>query len=246
LCSDIINTKTGVSNVIAAIEGCPTSPPSLYIDLEGVNLCRLGSISILQLRIHPANRTYLFDIHVLGDLAFSTPGGSESLTLRDIFESPTIPKAFFDLRNDSDALFSHFQVSLAGIHDIQLMELATRSGRRKFLHGLSKCIEKDGGLKKDEKSELLAVKEKGLNLFAPERGGSYEVFNTRPIDRDIVAYCVQDVAFLPVLWKHYHDRLTPEWARKVEIATEERIVLSQSASYEGKGEGRALGPAGWV
>jgi len=32
-----------------------------------------------------------------------------------ILESPDIPKVFFDVRNDSDALYSHFDVSLAGV-----------------------------------------------------------------------------------------------------------------------------------
>lgn len=244
--SDVINTKTRVSDVIAAIDGLPTTPPSLYIDLEGVYLCRLGSISILQLRMHPINRTFLIDVHILGDLAFSTPGGSEGQTLRSILESSTIPKVFFDVRNDSDALFSHFQVSLAGVHDIQLMELAARSNKSKrLLNGLSRCIEYDAGLSKDGKNRWLAVKNKGLDLFAPEKGGSYEVFNKRPMDPDIVAYCVQDVAFLPVLWKLYHEKLTPNWAEKVENSTKDRIAESQTAAYSPKGKERALGPAGW-
>jgi exonuclease 3'-5' domain-containing protein 1 len=48
-------------------------------------------------------------------------------------------------------------------------------------------------------SDWNTVKEAGLNLFAPERGGSYQVFETRPLDARILAYCAQDVAQLPDL-----------------------------------------------
>ena len=92
-------------------------PPSLYIDLEGVHLSRQGAISILQILISPQRRTYLIDVHALGSKVFST-AGANGQTLKTIFESETIPKVFFDVRNDSDALYSHFGICLAGIQDI--------------------------------------------------------------------------------------------------------------------------------
>ena len=85
-----------------ALDGQPTTPPSLYIDLEGINLSRNGSISILQVFVSSSRRTYLVDIHTLRNKAFSTPG-TNGCTLKDILESDVIPKVFFDVRNDSDA-----------------------------------------------------------------------------------------------------------------------------------------------
>jgi exonuclease 3'-5' domain-containing protein 1 len=64
-------------------------------------------------------------------------------TLKGILESDSIPNVFFDIRNDSDALFSHFGISIAAVHDIQLMELATRNFSKRCISGLSKCIERD-------------------------------------------------------------------------------------------------------
>jgi exonuclease 3'-5' domain-containing protein 1 len=86
----------------------------MYIDLEGVNLCREGSVSILTLLIDtgiPIRRVYLIDVHTLGARAFNT-AGAERTTLRAILENKTIPKVFFDIRNDSDALFARFGVAL--------------------------------------------------------------------------------------------------------------------------------------
>ncbi|KAM0260042.1 hypothetical protein ACHAQJ_002966 [Trichoderma viride] len=240
----LIDTLPALSAVIDSIKYLPTEPPSLYVDLEGINLCRHGTISILQLYIHPTRRAYLIDVLALQDKCFSTPGES-GLTLKDILESNTIPKVFFDVRNDSDALFSHYQIRLAGILDLQLMELATRSSLRRFVKGLAKCIEFDAPLSARERLEWMQIKEKGTKLFKPEQGGSYEVFNERPLRADILAYCAQDVYILPRLWAFYNSKMTAVWKQRVIETSQERVRLSQMRSYNGKGKDKALAPAGW-
>ena len=47
------------------------------------------------------------------------------------------------------------------------------------------------------------AKEKGERLFKAEHGGSYEIFNQRPIPDEIVSYCVGDVQCLPRLWDRF-------------------------------------------
>ncbi|TVY80733.1 hypothetical protein LSUE1_G005971 [Lachnellula suecica] len=187
--SGLIDTSAAISILIDTLVDLPTNPPSLYVDLEGIYLSRLGSISILQLFVAPTNETYLLDVHILGDKVFSTPGTNGS-TFKTILESASIPKVFFDVRNDSDALFSHFNIKLAGVVDLQLMELATRTSRKKFVNGLSKCIERDLLSTYSEKQGMKNTKEAGLKLFAPERGGSYDVFNVRPLPNEIRLYCL--------------------------------------------------------
>ena len=126
--TEIINTMEQVGDLIEWLILRHT-PPTMYIDLEGVNLCREGSISILTLLIDtgtPTVSVYLIDVHTLGAQAFNT-AGVEGKTLRDILQDEKIPKVFFDVRNDSDALFAHFGVALQGIEDVQLMESATRT-----------------------------------------------------------------------------------------------------------------------
>src|SRR6187549_763034 len=87
-------------------DGLPAQPSSLCFDLEGKNLSRHGSISILQLHVLPSNRTYLVDVHTLRDRTFSTCG-TNGHTLKEMLESDAIPKVFFDVQNGSDALYSH-------------------------------------------------------------------------------------------------------------------------------------------
>lgn len=243
--STLTDTAPALSAVVDSLIGLPTEPPSLYVDLEGVNLSRHGTISILQLYIHPTKKTYLIDVLSLQEKCFSTPGESGQ-TLKDILESETIPKVFFDVRNDSDALYSHFHIELAGVLDLQLMELATRRHYpKKCVKGLAKCIEHDAPLSALEKQAWAQTKEIGRRLFAPEMGGSYLVFNERPLRRDIQEYCAQDVYILPRLWAHYDKMITAVWQRRVIQVSIERVCLSQSPGYVGTGRFMALAPQLW-
>ncbi|KAL3485387.1 ribonuclease H-like domain-containing protein [Aspergillus germanicus] len=256
-----VSTTEQVAGLVRSLEGLPNDPPSLYIDLEGVNLGRHGTVSILQMYVLPHDRTYLIDIHTLGERAFSsevTEGGRQSdtdtkkrtTTLKSIFESSTIKKVIFDVRHDSDALHAHFGIRLAGIEDLQLMELGTRGGERTHVKGLSHCIRlnipfaewKDG---QESIDRWLETKEKGRKLFAPEHGGSFEVFNQRPLSEDVLRYCIEDVRLLPILWKVYNGLLTRFWRKMVDEEVENRIRSSQSAKFKGSGWHMTLAPAGW-
>ncbi|KAI0132799.1 ribonuclease H-like domain-containing protein [Xylariales sp. AK1849] len=242
--SGLIDTEEALRKVLDSLENLPTHPPSLYVDLEGISLSRHGSISILQLLVLPAQRTHLIDVFAMKDRAFNTPN-SQDCTLKDFLESPAIPKVFFDVRNDSDALHSHFKVSLRGVQDLQLMQLATRSYRRAYLCGLAKCVEKDAGLSAKELDTWQAGKVKGLELFTPERGGRYDVLNRRPLPEPIRRYCVEDVRIMPRLWEVYDGKLTASWRERVERATDDRLLSSQSPSYDPKSPEATLAPAGW-
>ncbi|SPO04166.1 uncharacterized protein DNG_06849 [Cephalotrichum gorgonifer] len=243
--SGLVDTPEAVSALVDVLHGLPVRPPSLYIDIEGVNLSRQGTISILQVFVRPKSRTYLVDIHILGNKAFATPGANGG-TLKQILESETIPKVFFDVRNDSDALYSHFHIRLSGIQDLQLMELATRTFRRSHVNGLAKCIARDAPMGDKELVDWEATKENGIKLFQPNLGGSYEVFNERPLSEEIRTYCVQDVQFLPRLWTYYDAKITPRWRQRVLEASKERVTLSQAPEYNGQGIHMALAPQGWA
>ncbi|KAK2035994.1 exonuclease, partial [Colletotrichum somersetense] len=242
--SVLVDTIDSLSEMVDSLVDLPTNPPSLYIDLEGDNLSRHGTISILQLHVLPSKQTYLLDVHTLKDQCFSVTG-RKGHSFGHFLESDAIPKVFFDVRNDSDALYHHFQIKLGGIQDLQLMELATRTFSRKCVNGLSKCIERDGSLSYTEGLAWRRVKDKGVKLFAPEHGGSYQVFNERPLSSDMIRYCVQDVQFLPLLWTRYKAKLTSVWWQRVLDASKERVALSQSSAFVGKGRHMALSPPGW-
>ena len=173
----VVDSATTLLSLLDNLINLSVDPPSLYLDLEGVKLGRHGSISIISLYVASTKKIYLIDIHRLGKTAFSTTNSSAT-SLKTILESPTIPKVIFDIRNDSDALFSHFEISVNGIQDLQLMELATREGSRDFVAGLAKCIEKESPISAATKAEWQRRKEGAIRLYDPRKGGRYEVFTS--------------------------------------------------------------------
>lgn len=248
----VIDTTEGVAALadwlVLHHEQQTSCSPIMYIDLEGVNLCREGSLSIVTLLIDLGGSTrgaYLIDVHRLGEKAFNT-AGLGGKTLKDILQDETIPKVFYDVRNDSDALFAHYSVALRGVEDVQLMESATRktTPSRRFLSGLARCIENHTSLALDwsKLASWKLAKEHGARLFRPELGGSYEVFNQRPIPGEIVSYCVGDVQYLPELRHRFWSSRSKPWQDLIIEQSARRVAGSQRPDYQPNGPHKALAP----
>ena len=163
----VTNATDSVAKLADSILNLPVSPPSFYINLEGIRLSRNGSASIWTLYVLTSATVYIVDIHKLGASAFSTESDAK-MSFQAILESDTITKVFFDARNDSDALYSHCQVKLAGVQDLQLMELATRNDPKRLRSSLAKCIRDDAGLGLRERMAWKSYKLKGKVTFALE------------------------------------------------------------------------------
>jgi exonuclease 3'-5' domain-containing protein 1 len=243
--SQLINTEQGVRALLEEVEASNLDHPFLFLDLEGVSLGRHGTISILQVLVPPSRTVHLLDVHILGSLVFSTKS-SNGINLKNILESSEYPKVFFDLRNDSHALYAHFGIKLNCVIDVQLLEFGTRPRPGRFLKGLAKSIAEGSGLGYQQIREWQASKELGHDMFDPNKGGSYEVFNHRPLDGAIVEYCARDVLLLPVLLQVYACRLKGRGglAQNIQLEAEYRVALSQRADFNGRGQHMALGPAG--
>jgi|AntAceMinimDraft_1070359.scaffolds.fasta_scaffold48328_1 hypothetical protein len=65
-----------------------------------------------------------------------------------------------------------------------------------YLKGLGMAIDDCPGLTQSTKSRLTALKDTGRKMFAPEHGGSYEVWRTRPMDATLLDYAAADVRYL--------------------------------------------------
>jgi exonuclease 3'-5' domain-containing protein 1 len=241
----LVDDQTTLKALLDGLDGLDSlrkesaASPSLYLDLEGVELSRLGTVSIITLFAQPLNQVYLIDVYKLKTEALSTTN-SNGTSLKSIFESPSIPKTFFDVRNDSDALHHHFGIKLQGIHDIQVMEVATRNGNKTFVNGLERCIKNEIAVP----STWYQVKALGKKLFDPNQGGSYDVFNERPLKSAIADYCAGDVVLLPRLWDTYNTKLEraqdANLQTKVERMTKDRVLESQSEYYNPKGRSKAI------
>ena len=110
----LVDTPSTLSQTIAELYNLPiTLPPSLYVDLEGVDLCRNGRISLIQIYASPTSKTYLVDVFTLGASTFLTTS-TNGKTLKMLLEDVKIPKVFFDCRNDNDALWNLYQIDTGG------------------------------------------------------------------------------------------------------------------------------------
>ncbi|KAL2192838.1 hypothetical protein P885DRAFT_64589 [Corynascus similis CBS 632.67] len=198
----LIDTTTAMSNLVDILDGQPTSPPSLT----------------------STSRAYLIDIHVLGEKTFSTSSLATGRTFKDILESCSIPKVFFDVRRDSDALYSHFQIRLAGVQDLQLMELATRSFPRRVVCGLARCIER----------VLLSARRSGAPGW-PQRSEAAGFL--RP-SMEAIARCSMSGLYV---------RKSGNIVFKTSISAPGcgHTITSQTPDFNGQGQHMALAPDGW-
>jgi exonuclease 3'-5' domain-containing protein 1 len=207
-CIEVVDTQLSLRSLLNDVTSLPTNPPSLFLNLEGDNLGRYGSISIISFFVAPRNTVYLTDVHFLGGEAFTIT--NNNVSFKTILESSTITKMFFDVRNDSDALFNLYQVSLNGVKDIQLMELGYRPGPEssmKYVSDLAKCVTKSSATSDPQKEEWPRVKQDAARLFDAQKRGFRHIFSKRPLRSEIEQYCVQNVIVLPGLHDVYDAKL---------------------------------------
>jgi len=211
---------------------------TLYLDLEGTNLSRNGTLTILTILVYPSRVTSVIDVQTLGNLAFTTSGPDSKTTLKTILEDPNTPKYLWDVRNDADALWAHHRVRLAGVTDVQLLENASRRGDKTYVNGLDKCVEYDLRPKFTELHRWLKTKREVRALM---RDG---VFARRPLDATTIQYCANDVAYLPALRDLYAKKLDGPWMAKVMDESARRVAEACGPAYQPQSEAKKLGPWG--
>ncbi|CAN9146929.1 unnamed protein product [Alternaria alternata] len=246
----VVNTSQSVAELADKLVSIYTlrrkkalSEPVIYIDLEGSNLCLEGSVSILTLLIDletSPKQAYLIDVHTLGEEALNTAGVGKT-TLNDVFQDEEIPKVFFDVRNDSDALFSHYGIALQGVEDVQLMESATgeTTESRRYLNRLKRCFETTFSCGfSQHRLDWLKAKNTGERLFEAD----HKVFDERPIPTPIIAYCEGNVRCLPQIRNRLMVGRSQQWHDLVLGEIKKRVASTHAPDYQPHGKDRALAP----
>jgi exonuclease 3'-5' domain-containing protein 1 len=199
---DVKDCKTRLTALIEKEE-------PVAVDFEGVDLCRTGALCLVQLAPRQG-AVLLIDVETLGEAAFGEG------RLRELLESPRVLKIGYDGRGDSDALWHLHNTRLQNLWDVQVAYCTKRdkdSGRRdRFVKGLGAAMQDCPGIPAPERRRLDALKMAGKDLFAPERGGSYDVWRARPMPPELIEYCALDVRYLHAMrdaWGSYvpHDRM---------------------------------------
>ncbi|KAK2760163.1 hypothetical protein FQN54_002230 [Arachnomyces sp. PD_36] len=234
-----VSTPTLISStpdLKAFLSSLPT-PSTLYLDLEGKSLSRFGTISLITILVHPQKVVRLIDVTTLGKSAFTT-AADNNRSLKSILEDPDTPKYIWDVRNDADALWALYDVGLAGVIDLQLLENASRPGDKTYIHGLDKCVQADLKLGFMELHRWIRTKKDIQNLMPSN------VFASRPMDDKTVQYCVNDVIHLPTLHTRYLKRLQGGWLTRVVEQSVRRVEEAHSPGYDPQSLGKKLGPWG--
>ncbi|KAF9767146.1 hypothetical protein IL306_000346 [Fusarium sp. DS 682] len=207
-----IRFKHELKRLLRDLNELSTKPPSIYLDASDIGS---GELTNLHLFIPPTRSLYLVNLRRLGENAFS-PIGNTKTSFREVLESKDIPKVGFDIRDISRLLFRQYNVSLAGIHDLQLMELASRKDgeSKKFLSGLQKCINQDLPSSNMEKIRRLNTEET-TNMHL------YNTFGHNPNGS------MRRIEIFPELWSVYNRRLSREknsvWLHLMRQESEQRV-----------------------
>lgn len=135
------------------------------------------------------------------------------------------------------------------MYDLQLLEIAARTSRgdgAPHVFGLGKCITNYG---LTGSYAWQTVKDAGLRIFAPERGGSYKAWKTRPLHPALVAYSAQDVSVLFDLEDRMAKRIivnSAHWDKRIEKETKKRIEQSEGLTWIAGSRNNAIAPGyGW-
>ena len=240
----LVDTPEAVKALVDTLFSLEADCASIYVDLEGVSLSRHGSISLIQIWIPLHQQAFFVDVYMLGTRTFDTLN-SDGKTMRSILESERIKKCFFDVRNAQMRYTPSFNVRLAGVADIQLLELASRRGPKHVLCGLATCVDQEQTLSTPLLHKWQSTKTEVAKMFDPKRGGSYKVFNIRPLPQILIDYCDGDVRVLPMLSAIYEKRLSNGWSEKVRIETEKRLADSRRPEYKPQGKHKIFGLRSW-
>lgn len=191
----------------------------------------------MQLCKEPRGIVYIVDIVALGAAAFSGP-----YSLRDLLEDPTVPKLFWDCRTDGRALHLHYDLTLAGVVDLQLLHVAAlaASGAQVVrVQGLGRAIDKALKLEltHDERKRIEDTKDLSHRLFAPNRGGTFDIWKHRPFLPVLLEY-MTDVRYFHMLRKVFavprgllKSGVEVEFANELQAAVTRRVEGSTSMMY---------------
>lgn len=236
-----VETEEQVKTMLSEIAPQLAQTPILNVDFEGIDLCKSGQVCLGQFHVSMQKLVYVVDFCSMNPFTVEASGYS----LKSILESKKILKVWFDPRNDIDAIANQFNVHPTDALCLQIAEVATRKQQglqTRLVCGLKKTLETYLVLPPASKRAVLGIKEAGLALFAPERGGTYEVFRTRPIRGEILLYSAVDVFYFDQLRQRLYSPLTQSLKANVDSYSERRMVEHQKPGYVAKGRHMAISP----
>jgi exonuclease 3'-5' domain-containing protein 1 len=205
------------------------------VDFEGIELGRDGELCLGQFHVANSELVYVVDFAKEGFDPFHCG-------LKQIMESSSILKVFFDPRADSDCIYAHYKVVMKNVLCLQASEVAYRRAngyRVRYVIGLKRTLDEHIQIK--NKRAMNEIKERGFQLFNPITG-SLQVFKSRPLETAILHYAAVDVFYFDQLKVRLFDSLTNSRQTWVLKESEKRVNVCFSTTYCSKNRENAIAP----
>ena len=198
----IVTSDTTDTNSLCAIF---SGADVLALDLEGVDLGRLGRTSIVQLATE--------DQCVLLDVLDADKDAPLLKWLRDILEDTSITKVIHDCRMDSDALLHEFGIRLDAVHDTACWHTTIT-----------------GHVDVNINSTLA---HNGLEMNSHRDGSVYRTnhafWATRPLTPEMIAWAKGDVSSMFKLYSSQRAAITEKRLAKAEAQSGEYLKWAREA-----------------
>ena len=223
--------NSSVISIVDSIDNCRSvcakleKEQRIAIDIKGVNLSRDGEICLIQAEAMDGT-VYIFDICAMKHSAFQEGG------LRSLLEGST-EKVFFDGRADADALWHQYGVRLwaGAVCDVQHLFCELFFPDQHHVEGLACALSHAPWVSERERAAVEEVKLRGERLFALELGGSYAMWNQRPMAADVAAYAACDVSYLLRMAAAWRRGPPASWQR----VAAERMRARAEGAWQPKG-----------
>lgn len=184
--------------------------PVICLDMEGVDLCRDGKITIIQIALR-CGACYLFDVNE----GMSEIPPEILLFLTDILESKSYLKVIHDGRMDADALLHIMNIRLTNIHDTQACDAHLKHPSRP--RNLNDTLMAYG----------CAVNEVRSNNSDDMYKKDPRIWEKRPLSPEMIEYASKDVISLFELYNKQIAMITT-----ASSASDSMKLLCQNASEE--------------
>ena len=222
-----------------------TTGVSLFVDLEGKDLgSHHGDVRLMSIYHKLSRHTYLVGVSELGEAAFNTKS-KDNLSLRDILESRSIVKGFWDARNDAAGLYREFGIKLSGsgVMDVQLVICKARCFQYwRNRPRLDEAIRMFCNMSNEISSRMYCTKRAGKRMWNPATGGNFDVFAERPLAPLITAYCINDTYFLEELLEYGMAGLSTNDLDSVRKICTRQLSEVCLPGYSHSGGGKAINP----
>jgi exonuclease 3'-5' domain-containing protein 1 len=228
----VVDTPATVKSMLDKLDGQGSESADIFFE---VSSCERATdrISVCTIYMKSHHAAFVLDVNTLGSGAFFT-SNTAGVSLKTIFADADIAKVVFDVRKVASALYESFQLSLAGIKDVQLMELASRAHGRQRLATLINCVNKES-INLDVKD--WAEASRLANVVASQaQYKSGEASIRGPIKLASSLYDLSAVSFLPRLFSAYEQKLSPPgqkfWRVQLKYTIIRLIEQAKTKAYE--------------